>query len=57
MKDPWKAILKGDGELLLYDIVNDPAELNDLKATHPDLANELRNSIAEWKNEVRRDLE
>ncbi|MEX0986641.1 MAG: sulfatase-like hydrolase/transferase [Bacteroidales bacterium] len=49
LRDQWKAILKSDGELLLYDIGSDPEELNDLKSDHPDLAEELKKGITDWR--------
>lgn len=53
MRDRWKAILKSNGEFLLYDIENDPEELNDLKSGQPGLAGELKKSIIEWSAEIR----
>lgn len=48
----WKAILERNGELLLYDIVNDPGERNELSAEYPEQAASLRNSIIDWKNSM-----
>ena len=53
MRDRWKAMLKSDGEFLLYDIESDPEELHDLKADQPKLAEELKKSIIEWSAEIR----
>jgi arylsulfatase A-like enzyme len=55
MKDRWKAMLKSDGEFLLYDIESDPEELNDLKTDHPELAKELEKRIVNWQIDIKAD--
>lgn len=56
MKGRWKAMLKSDGEFLLYDIESDPEELYDLKAGQPKLAEELKRSIIKWSAEIQEDI-
>jgi hypothetical protein len=42
-----KLIVRRDGVELLYDLRQDPAERNDLRARRPDLAAKLRRLLAE----------
>lgn len=48
----WKLVLlKGQKEWSLYDIINDPAEINDLAAQHPDKVKELEAMWNKWARE------
>ncbi len=47
LKDSWKFIL-GEHEESLFNLEDDPAELNNKTADHPEIADELRNRIVEW---------
>ena len=51
IKGDWKILNLskpiGTGEWELYNLVEDPAETNDLSATYPEIRNEL---ISDWKN-------
>jgi arylsulfatase len=53
IKSPWKARLlwppEGDGEWELFNILDDPAEQNDLAVEYPNL---LQNLISEWEQYV-----
>jgi arylsulfatase A-like enzyme len=49
----WKLIeFFEDGELLLFDLKNDPAEQHDLAATHPEKRQELLANLLAWRAEV-----
>jgi len=48
----WKGILTKAGEFTLYDIEQDPAELNNLAGNHPEVAKEIEKSIQSWKKEM-----
>jgi N-acetylgalactosamine-6-sulfatase len=56
MRDQWKAMLKSNGDLMLYDIESDPEELHDLSAGQPKLAEELKKSIIDWSAEIHEDI-
>ncbi|MDP3069853.1 MAG: sulfatase-like hydrolase/transferase [Opitutaceae bacterium] len=48
---PWKLVRptrKNGAELALYDIVNDPAEKNNLVSKHPDIVKKLSAKVAAW---------
>ena len=48
----WKLITYAhpDGAPMLFDVENDPAEINDLSADHPDVVEELRSLLAQnWE--------
>lgn len=48
----WKGILGKDGTFGLYDIIEDPEELKNLKADLPEVASKIEKSLKVWKNEM-----
>lgn len=61
MQSPGGAVRKGDYKLLdyfennsvqLFNLKQDPGELNDLSASEPEKVEELRNMLHEWRKEV-----
>jgi arylsulfatase A-like enzyme len=53
-KGKWKGIWNAELEQLeLYDLQSDHAELSDVRADNPQLANELSNKATEWLGECR----
>ena len=44
----WKAVLNKNKEFQLFDIEKDPAELRNLKADNPDVADEMERGLREW---------
>ena len=52
LKGKWKGVLGRDGLFLLYDIVKDPAEQEDLKKAHPEVADELEEELRNWKMNI-----
>jgi len=48
----WKLVAKGvDGPWELYDMEKDRTEMNDLSATHPDIANKMAEQYQTWASE------
>ncbi len=48
---------KNSGELELYDIIVDPAELNDIAAQHPDIAKKLSTKVEAWVSTLPKEYE
>lgn len=46
--DRWKVLPKGKGRLALYDIRNDPGQMNDLSAEHPEVIEEMKDELRDW---------
>jgi arylsulfatase A-like enzyme len=52
-KGPWKLVNLGEGKhVLLYNVVDDIGETNDLAAKHPDKVEELTKLLEDWKSEL-----
>jgi arylsulfatase A-like enzyme len=51
-EDPWKLIERGNGEVELYDVREDPAEKHDLAAERPEVVAKLRGALAAFNNTV-----
>jgi arylsulfatase A-like enzyme len=51
----WKLVLRGPGEVRLYDLSADPEEREDRAAREPRVVATLRPKLEEWLREVRRD--
>jgi arylsulfatase A len=47
----WKLLVDG-GDLLLYDLGNDPGEHTDLAARHPELVIKLEHLLADWERDL-----
>jgi len=47
----WKLLIDG-GQLLLFDLAEDPGERSDLAARHPDIVTRLRRLAIDWDNDV-----
>ena len=50
-KGDWKALIDGD-DLMIFNLRNDIGERNDLAASRPDMAAQLRPLIVKWEAEV-----
>jgi arylsulfatase A-like enzyme len=48
----WKLILCRDGETRLYDLKDDPAEVNDLSEDRPGIAGRYRRLLVGWRREM-----
>lgn len=48
----WKLHLQGDGSVELYDLSTDRAETNNLAATHPEIAAQMKSDLARWQSGV-----
>jgi arylsulfatase A-like enzyme len=52
-KGRWKLVNLGEGEhVLLYDVVADIGETNDLAAAHPEVLDELSGLLERWQSEL-----
>jgi arylsulfatase A-like enzyme len=51
--DPWKLILRSDGDAELYDIYADPDELYDQASKRPDLVGELTHKLLLFKENIK----
>jgi len=50
---PWKLVNLGEGRhVLLYNVVEDIGETNDLAAKHPDKVKDLSRLLEEWQSEL-----
>jgi arylsulfatase A-like enzyme len=50
---PWKLVNLGEGrQVLLYDVIEDVGEENDLAAKHPAKVEELSGLLADWKSQL-----
>jgi len=49
-RGPWKLIeFHEDNSIALYNLVDDPSETTNLAATHPELAQQLRQELDDWQ--------
>ena len=54
-KGDWKLVAESEKDWELYNLEEDPTEMNNLMTAHPEKADQLRNAYTEWaeKNDVR----
>ena len=49
----WKLLVNPDrGRVELFDIPNDPTELNNLSASHPEIVDRLADQVTNWQKEL-----
>ncbi len=48
----WKAVINESDIFQLYNILNDPSEMNDVKANFPKVAESLEKDLRTWRKEI-----
>lgn len=54
LDDNWKCMLNDKGEFELYDIVNDPSELKNIKVDFPEVAEEMEENLRDWHKNIKK---
>jgi len=55
LQGKWKSVLTKNGDLSLFDIEKDPAELNNLKENYPSEASKMEASMKQWFKNIHDD--